>query len=347
VHFSPEIREALLTSAKMAPSRTSRIAGPGRDMHETSWSLGINPPIPSAEGRVSLVIVSSKPRYFQVRYLVLKMDVPSHLERLPPELRLAIFHLLELDDLKSLVHASPVYHNQYISGKASILRKCIHNVSQRLQVDLPAVREVRTLEFANARTGHTLENFIFSLHNRIDSRFDSTSVAKLTESELVEITEFLFTIVPFVQLYMEWAWSNFAEANGQEEDATRPLTYQPPSRTETTRILRGMYNFEILCNIAGPGRYNTLQIKPVTGEDHSQIAWGSSLLAAMFVRTIQPWEAEEIHSIMFFTYKQWEKLFKLVPWYCHISDPQFRPYPSPPWPPLPKDRKHMMNLLVS
>lgn len=47
------------------------------------------------------------------------------LQSLPPEIRQQIPGALEYDDLRAFVHASPVFHEQYLLDRRTILCKCL------------------------------------------------------------------------------------------------------------------------------------------------------------------------------------------------------------------------------
>lgn len=72
----------------------------------------------------SLVSVSrespNQARPFQQHY-----DRETSLENLPPELRDHVLSSLDLDGLKALVQASPVYHGQYLSNRRRLLCNCM------------------------------------------------------------------------------------------------------------------------------------------------------------------------------------------------------------------------------
>ena len=61
------------------------------------------------------------------------------LENLPPEVRRHILYFLGVEELRALVHASPVFHQQYLLDRRSLLLQSIETISGNITVDAYAV----------------------------------------------------------------------------------------------------------------------------------------------------------------------------------------------------------------
>jgi hypothetical protein len=61
------------------------------------------------------------------------------LESLPPEIRLQLLSILELEELRALVHASPVFHQQYLLDRRSLLCKSLETTLRSVTVDASSV----------------------------------------------------------------------------------------------------------------------------------------------------------------------------------------------------------------
>lgn len=83
------------------------------------------------------------------------------LERLPAEIRRRILSILEYDGLKALVHASPVYHQQYLLEHQNLLCKCLEiTLGGNTIVDAWAVYQSGLVEFSATRTKETVAQFL-------------------------------------------------------------------------------------------------------------------------------------------------------------------------------------------
>ena len=81
-----------------------------------------------------------------------------HLEALPAEIRCQLLFMLEYEALKALVHASPIYHEQYLLDRYHLLYKCLETAlgsptmvadAFHIHSDTPRAKQTRALE--NAR----------------------------------------------------------------------------------------------------------------------------------------------------------------------------------------------------
>lgn len=115
----------------------------------------------------------------------------SPLEQLPLEPRREILGILEFEELRALVMASPIFHEKYTLDRASILRRVIRNLSQRLHADLAAMHQASTVQFAERRNAHTIAEFRVSCNDRTESGLFTTSADMLDESEVVDAVAFL------------------------------------------------------------------------------------------------------------------------------------------------------------
>jgi hypothetical protein len=84
----------------------------------------------------SLVPVASKTETAPTHYN-LKENCP--LENLPPEVRRHILYASGFEEIRVLIHASPVFHQQYLLDRRSLLLKLLQTTLGNIIVDAYAV----------------------------------------------------------------------------------------------------------------------------------------------------------------------------------------------------------------
>jgi hypothetical protein len=64
-----------------------------------------------------------------------------HIETLPPEIRLQVLYLIEIEGLRSPVRSSPVYHQQFLLDCKRLLLQCLENTPGVVTVDACIVHQ--------------------------------------------------------------------------------------------------------------------------------------------------------------------------------------------------------------
>jgi hypothetical protein len=232
----------------------------------------------------------------------------SLLEYLPAELRYEILVLLGLDELSALVHASPIFHQDYVTYRKLILLKSIETTLGVIIKDVYATHETATLEFVLKRTGGIISQCLTDYKQQDDL----AAVAKLrllTENEIINCVNFYFaTVSPLVQQYTSWALTNLAQQ-------IQPLvSTEILSNTERLRILRAFYRLELGCNLFGVGKYKSAR-KP----DNNGLFPEDVL--ELFFCLYKPWEVEEIDCVYTFAETMYAQIFDKVHVDVHPGDP--------------------------
>lgn len=81
----------------------------------------------------------------------------------------------------------------------------------------------------------------------------STSTEKLAEDAVVDVASFsLSTVNPLARYYANWALANLKSEGGEDRQGWQAL-----SKTEGTRLMRGIYRFQLCCNLIGRARHET------------------------------------------------------------------------------------------
>ncbi|KAH7123721.1 hypothetical protein B0J11DRAFT_529711 [Dendryphion nanum] len=235
----------------------------------------------------------------------------SLIESLPPEIRLQLLSQLALDELRALVHASPVFHCLYLLNRKSLLRRSLAVTLCNITPDAIAAYESSTVGFQSSRTVGKVTDFLQRYQNMRDKGAESILGDDIPIDQVAKMITFhLTTMQPLAQLYSQWAQDAFPEA-------TKPL-----SASEHIRISRAMYRFHLYCNLYGPN-------------------WGSSSLwpefdpegiLRSFFCEYTPWEIEEILCIASFAQNFYDQIFHIIQQDLHPTNRRFSSQGYPPTP---------------
>lgn len=172
------------------------------------------------------------------------------LENLPPELRRHLLSTLELEELRVLVHASPLYHQQYLVDRKHTLRNCLEATLRSSTVDAHAVHESGLSEFADGRNREKVIQLLDRYRDRRSVSEYVDSSEKMSLDELTDMVSFhLRFVVPLSKYYLSWAFEYIAKQTNKQQ-IPEPLT-----RTEETRLIRAFYRFQLCCNLFGVGSH--------------------------------------------------------------------------------------------
>ena len=211
------------------------------------------------------------------------------LEALPAEIRCQLLFTLEYEALKTLVHASPIYHEQYLLDRYHLLYKCLETAlgSPTMVTDAFAVKESGRLR---TRTNKKVVKFLKAYWSRYPSCADLSKGLPL--DEVVSMVAFHFSIIkPLVSYYSGREINCLAES-------PRPL-----SNTEETRIVRALYRFQLYCNLFGVGR----------SKNHTKwLDFYPDSIMRLFLNVFEPWEVEEIACIHNFAKWEVDRFFERI-----------------------------------
>ncbi|KAI0853035.1 hypothetical protein F5Y00DRAFT_271577 [Daldinia vernicosa] len=225
------------------------------------------------------------------------------LEKLPPEIRRQILSILDLHNLSSLVHASAVFHEQYLEDRRYLLCSSLETTLGTVTPDACAAFQSGSPHFS-----YTREDVINLLGSFRVNR--QPLHQRLREHEAVEMAAFHLSIIsPLLQHYVGWALGNLAIETG---NMTRSISL---SRVEETRLLRSFYRFQLCCNLFGKGGQRpctkqTLGFRPVE-------------ILQLFFCLFEPWEVEEISCINTFAQDKYDHIFREISWDVNERNPKF------------------------
>lgn len=221
------------------------------------------------------------------------------LEKLPAELRLHVLSQLDMESLKSLVHASPVYHAQYLMDRKQLLFKTLMTTLGGAALDAQLAFHSGKQEFQDALSRETVERFLRSYETYRSSSpwhlphamsgdgaaFDNFCLNDtFTLAEVSSMVKFHSSVIkPLVQYFAEWALENMIQLPGAQSYS------QPLSGTEKVRLFRALYRYQICCNLFG-SQLGELEAT------HFDAEYILMQLETLF----EPWENEEVVCITLF-----------------------------------------------
>lgn len=246
---------------------------------------------------------------------------PMKLETLPAELRCLILESIEeLEDLKALVFASPVYHAQYLYRRKWFLRRILQNTlgNGNVLADAYAAHASGLLRKNGRRScthPETLRLFMvqYVSHRSVPPEQLWTQTT-ITEEDLAGMAAFYLGVArpllqPCVTMFFTHLYLSF------------PVS--PLSRTERTRLVRALYRYQTYCNLFGMGPMGEIKPVDVTKEERLM----------KFFCWFSPWEIQEIECIYILFRNKYEALFDVIKGDVAKDHPRFQGSDRP-WAPL-------------
>ncbi len=228
--------------------------------------------------------------------------VPTTLENLLPELQLQLLSMLDFEELKALIPASPVFHSRYRLDRRYVLCKFLDRTLRSVAVDAYFVYQSGVPGFLATRSTESVVQLVKSYQYQRSSSQYSISAENLSEEEAVSMVDFLSSVIqPFVRHFTSWALANLAKETGSYQD-------QPLSKTEEIRIMRALYRYQLCCNLF------VLHYSQ-SREDLFGDLWNPDDILQEFMNLLfEPWEIEEIVCIYAFAIDKCDKVFDDIGW---------------------------------
>lgn len=260
-------------------------------------------------------------------------SAPEHntplLETFPAEIRRHLLSNLDYEGLKALVHASPVYHQQYLLDRQNLLCACLEaTLGSSTTIDACAVYHSSLINSSETRTKETITQFLESYRDKLSYSFSPYSLLKaLTLDEVISIVTFHISIIrPLTQYYTSWTMDNLAKETTDLHSHVYLKDYEPLSlsKIENTRLVRALYRFQLYCNLFGFSQYWYGR----------QRLWMFSKvdILKIFICIYEPWEVEEIACIYAFVREKFSQAFDNIYRDVHQDNPRFEEYDRQPTP---------------
>ncbi|KAE8132867.1 hypothetical protein BDV38DRAFT_296563 [Aspergillus pseudotamarii] len=295
------LRHSMRGSASPTPGTT-----PDPALSATAGPVGPHSTISQSKG-AGLVPVTVDPRGKLTGDIIYR-NAP--VEDLPPEVRHHLLSMLELETLRALLYASPVYHQQYLLARKRLLCKSLETTLRTATIDACAVYQSGLVDFPHSRTKEKVNTFLQSYQDQRGSSLYSVPSKTCSVDELVALAVFYFSIVkPLAQYYTSWALGNLATETGN------PRSNEPLSQVEETRLIRALYRFQLCCNLFGAGCHKSSQMQ--------RLSFDSVEIGTIFLDLFEPWEVEEISCIYTFAKERYNQIFNDIRWDVHEENPKF------------------------
>lgn len=236
------------------------------------------------------------------------------LEGLPAELRTALLlNVPDLATLSGLVHASPVFHAQYLLDRESILsRTLLKETTDDVFVDVYAAFGSHRSRIGPPMGPKTNVRGFLGLY----SAWRSACVTDRPTPDICPLEEICWmawfhqsTVNPLAAHFVSWALANFR--SGPVQPSAQPLGgAEALTRTEKTRVTRAFYRFEVFCHLFGDSRYERFMGVDINERFFSDLG-------------LEPWEAEEVYFIYAFVKEKYEAVVEDVKWDLNETSPKF------------------------
>lgn len=235
------------------------------------------------------------------------------LEALPAEIRRHLLTVLDLSQLKGLVHASPVFHQQYLHDRRHILHRSLEATLGSVLVDAYAVH------VCGARS----KEAVTELFKVLDSQKTPTDELDLAELERMAIFH-IRHVAPVVELFSLQILGEFSRRAEEAGVVDHVCIQKTPSLsvTETLRFTRAVYRFQILCQVA----------VLLDGEDMLRSNDHQKGRVERFLGLNQPWEIDGLFSFYEFVERSYDSVFKKIHDDVHPDNPRFDDQGRPPTP---------------
>ncbi|KAK7421458.1 hypothetical protein QQX98_002157 [Neonectria punicea] len=227
----------------------------------------------------------------------------SKFEQLPFDIRHQVLLAVDnIEDLGTLVRASPTYHQQYLHGRAFWLRRYLLLNIGHVLIDAYSANLCSSPSLRQRRNRQQVREFLAAYPSRRSTATVETLFASTSTEEIASIASFYTsTIRPLLQEYVAWTRSNLGSLSVPDQ----------LSKAEQTRILRGMYRFQIFCNVFGYSRVDR------------DLTLSNDETLGLFLNIFEPWEFEEIICINSFADSRFQTVFDEVELDLHPDNPRF------------------------
>ncbi|KAK3899646.1 hypothetical protein C8A05DRAFT_17951 [Staphylotrichum tortipilum] len=220
------------------------------------------------------------------------------LETLPAELRLHILRFVsQLGDLKALVRASPVFHQQYLLDRQHLLGNALRTTLGTVLVDAQALQRSIGLPDVGlvplATTKQLVEQQLVeygALRGDPDAALDMCCLV-----DLISISSFYLSVIQALLVGLPPLLLS---------DLGGPPDLKELSRTERTRWTRALYRVQLFYSLF---RFDDpLEVAELQFSETDKIV--------MFFGIFDPWENEEIYSVYQAIGHKYARVLEEIPW---------------------------------
>ncbi|KAK3291496.1 uncharacterized protein B0H64DRAFT_409148 [Chaetomium fimeti] len=226
-------------------------------------------------------------------------------ESLPAELRCQILSYLDdLEDLRALAMASPVFYQQYLLDRRALLERILTATLGNSLADAYAVHTSDALYEDSSDHHHPPAPEVIGLfiddYVALRTATPELILEGCTEETLIDIASFYHSLARPLVLQSAALFCHALDPYFEVGDL---------SQAEQKRLLRALYRFQLHCNLFGEGRWGR------RGE--GEIGWEEQL--SLFFSIYQSWEAEELYCIYTLIENKYEEVFAAVQWDANLG----------------------------
>ncbi|KAK4114398.1 hypothetical protein N656DRAFT_767368 [Canariomyces notabilis] len=175
------------------------------------------------------------------------------LEGLPFEVqRLILGKAPSLDELRTLIRASPQLYRVYVEDRPRILRAFISNLLEDIILDAHAAY-VSGEDIFQSNRGHAmLWEFLDDFRQRRDFEAPAALAARLSEKQLIGIIRYHASVIePLTDRYTAWATATLASPPQELKYELEEWPLTSIRDMDRRRIQRAFYHFQLFCNVSG------------------------------------------------------------------------------------------------
>lgn len=203
------------------------------------------------------LLLTERQNYSVVQHAPKDADSPT-LEGLPPELRTALLlNMPDLATLSRLVHASPVFHAQYLLDRKSIVFHAIlEQMTEDVFFDVYAAFKSHPSRIGPPRGPNTNVTDFLNLYLAWRSTCLTTRPTPDTYSfqEICSMASFhQSTVCPTASYFVSWMLANFR--SGPAPPSAQPLGGEETLTRTEKRVMRACYRFEVFCHLFCDSHY--------------------------------------------------------------------------------------------
>lgn len=242
------------------------------------------------------------------------------LESLPSDIRRHLLSCLDLHELSTIVHASPVYHAQYREDRRFLLSSSFQRTLGSVTIDAFAVHDY---EVPATDAGTYISAFLKTyeantqhLHLPLDLKHSLDNIISLVQFYLGIVTPLLdqfvsSTLEDFERRCSFGTSQHLGDEVAAASSTSRSAQYWSLTSSEMMRVTRAIYRFQLLCQITNRDGFND-----VTGSHSRDTA------QALF-RILEPWEVDEVVAFLEWAKGNYSKLGEEVQEDLHPDHPRF------------------------
>lgn len=201
---------------------------------------------------------------------------PSLLEDLPSEIKIMILcHMPDVSSLSSIVHAFPAYHQSYLGTRDEVLNAMTVCTLQKNDLGLLDPWTTIHAPQLGYHIPHRVETISEYLDRYAQGRVDGSRRRLAPEDSLA----ILSLQRKFTMLIAKYCEAVFSENPFTESFDDGPLL---PSQSESHRILRALWRYEIYSKLFGPSKESPLNELGVLGNEPLDFTFSEVEIARTF-----------------------------------------------------------------